>query len=487
MKNMSLPLATALLGMGVLLLCQPAGQAADDQTANNNAVQVQKEGPIHEAFAASRSQSLQPPQQVNKQPPPDLNEEMPNEKPDEDNAQWIPGYWEANGPNDFVWVSGCWRVPPPGRQWVCGYWQSANGKWRRQRGFWTACNAGADDQSAEQDLSYYPQPPAPREEDPGEDPDGESDYVPGSWTYAPGDGGGFSFSSGTWVRRRPGWLWIAPSWTWTPAGYLWNRGYWDYSYVRRGWAYAPVVVPWGIWNRPGWVFRPRLAISPGSLNRNSLALVGNRYRLNGAVITPVNRLTGVNRVPVSGDARRYLLNQAKKLKGTGIQRRQLEGKGKHPGKGVVRHKLKVPRPRATKNPQRLNPPPRPARSFAKKPSGTGGVRRPGAGAVRRPPARPPVKKPGSTAGVKKPARHLPAREPAVRKPGGPPRKPAGAHKPARKPSGAHKPAKRAGGAHKPAARKPAAKKAGGKKTAAHKSPPRRAGSARRSGGGGRRR
>ena len=54
MKFVTFHTGTALLGMGILLLCQPAGQAKDDQPGNgkNPDYTVQQDGPIHEAFAA---------------------------------------------------------------------------------------------------------------------------------------------------------------------------------------------------------------------------------------------------------------------------------------------------------------------------------------------------------------------------------------------------------------------------------------------------
>jgi hypothetical protein len=489
MKRTIIHAGSALLGIGLLLLCRPEGHAADEQADD---VQVQQEGPIHEAYAAPRSVSNQPPQQVNQQPPPDIKEDMPDEMPDENSSQWIPGYWDSNGQNQFTWVSGCWRAPPPGQQWVNGYWQQDGKAWRRRPGFWTQCSTGNDDETAEQDISYYPQPPEPQDEDPGEDPDGESDWCPGSWTYSADQPGGFVWTPGLWVRRRPGWLWNGASWTWTSAGYVWNRGYWDWSYGRRGWAYAPVRIPRGLWNRPGWVYRPTRVISPLSLNRRSLAVVNNRFRLRGATIAPINRLTGVRHVPVTAAKRRRLQNQTNKFRSTAIVRKKVEGNKRHPGKGIVHHKVNIPRPRPTKNPTRLNVPSRPSRTVAKKP-GTGGVRRPGTGGVRRPPSRTTaVKKPG-TGGVKKPpARTTVAKKPPVRKTTGT-RKPSTARKPVRKtssrPVAKKPPAKKSGGARKSTARKPAPRRAAPKRTAArkpssHRSAPRRSGGARRSGGGG---
>ena len=51
-------------------------------------------------------------------PPDPIPEEPPDQKPKGDNVQWIPGYWAWDDDRqDFLWVSGCWRVPPSGRNW----------------------------------------------------------------------------------------------------------------------------------------------------------------------------------------------------------------------------------------------------------------------------------------------------------------------------------------------------------------------------------
>src|SRR5205085_115550 len=72
------------------------------------------------------------------QPPPaPVPEVPPEQRPEGDNVIWVPGYWGWDaGRNDYVWVSGCWRVPPPGRNWVPGYWTQADGRWQWVSGFW---------------------------------------------------------------------------------------------------------------------------------------------------------------------------------------------------------------------------------------------------------------------------------------------------------------------------------------------------------------
>src|SRR5438045_2840818 len=99
--------------------------AAASQEPNNpprgSEVEVLTRGPIHEAFAFSVAVESKPGPIVTKTPPQPLEELPPDEKPEGEDVQWIPGYWFWDDErSDFIWVSGSWRVPPPNMQWVPG-------------------------------------------------------------------------------------------------------------------------------------------------------------------------------------------------------------------------------------------------------------------------------------------------------------------------------------------------------------------------------
>lgn len=52
------------------------------------------------------------------------------------NAVWVPGYWEWTGAQ-YVWVGGCWRVPPPGFSvYVQGGWIFRGGGYFYRRPYW---------------------------------------------------------------------------------------------------------------------------------------------------------------------------------------------------------------------------------------------------------------------------------------------------------------------------------------------------------------
>ncbi len=120
----------------------PAGRSpfAGTTTGAVNTFSEQKvrpltEGPLHEAFLSPRKD--QNPRRIEKAPPPPLSE-RPGIDPPSTSAEWIEGYWELDaGRRDFVWVTGTWRVPPPGRFWVNGYWKRDDKGWYRVPGFWS--------------------------------------------------------------------------------------------------------------------------------------------------------------------------------------------------------------------------------------------------------------------------------------------------------------------------------------------------------------
>src|SRR5581483_3926359 len=101
-------------------------------------VEVLTRGPVHEAYASAVSTQPAPGLLAPRQPPAPIEELPPDQKPEGDNVQWMPGYWQWDeDKQDYLWVSGFWRVPPPNRTWVPGTWQQAEGsQWQRTGGFW---------------------------------------------------------------------------------------------------------------------------------------------------------------------------------------------------------------------------------------------------------------------------------------------------------------------------------------------------------------
>jgi hypothetical protein len=223
-------LAIATLGLVALLAVGRSGRA-QEPPAQPGGVEVLARGPVHEAFAQPVTTQPEPGPVAPKQPPEPIEEVSPDQKPQGDNVQWISGYWSWDEDlSDYLWVSGFWRMPPPGRRWLPGHWQPIDKGWQWVAGFWAAANmAGAQ---------YLPPPPPSLDQGPSTPaPDESSTYVSGSWTYQQTR---YFWRPGYWVGNQPNWVWIPAYYVWTPGGCLYNDGYWDHPLDERGLLFAPV-------------------------------------------------------------------------------------------------------------------------------------------------------------------------------------------------------------------------------------------------------
>ena len=229
-----------VVGVGFLLpklQAQNQSPAPQDLPPQPQGVEVQARGPVHEAFAPLSAEAVAT-IPVIKQPPAPLEEMAPEEKP-EGEVIWIKGYWAFDEDrNDYLWVSGTWRAPPPGKQWVPGYWREQDqAGWQWVPGFWTTASK---DPAAAAEVSYLSQPPAlPAMPPPGAPPRADAFYVPPQWVWA---GDRYVLKPGYWAQRNPDYIWVADHYRWTPSGYIFIPGYWDLAMSRRGFLYAPVFV-----------------------------------------------------------------------------------------------------------------------------------------------------------------------------------------------------------------------------------------------------
>jgi hypothetical protein len=172
-------------------------------------------------------------------------------------VQWIGGYWAWDGDRqDFLWVSGVWRVPPPGRQWVPGYWNQVDGGWQWVPGFWAP--------QRQEQLPYLSEPPPPSLDNGPSvpPPNDDSIYVPGCWDYRETR---YLWRPGFWTAAQPGFVWTPASYCATPSGYLFVDGYWDYPLENRGLLFAPVCFNQPLWQNPGWGYQPSWCLSPDAL------------------------------------------------------------------------------------------------------------------------------------------------------------------------------------------------------------------------------
>ncbi len=218
-------------------------------------------GPVNEAFAEPVPLEPQEGLVAPNEPPAPIQEVPPDERPQDDRAVWVPGYWSWDADrNDFIWVSACWRIAPPNMYWVPGYWTRVAGGWQWIPGFWA--RAGA------LEVQYLPSPPASVDlEPPGPPPSPDNVWVPGCWYWTRGQ---YVRRPGYWLREQPGWVWVPSHFRWTPRGYVFVGGHWDYALADRGVLFAPVYFPPTVYARVGFSFSPSIAIEIG-------VLVGNLF------------------------------------------------------------------------------------------------------------------------------------------------------------------------------------------------------------------
>lgn len=256
-------LGIAALG-AILLITTSYAQVPSPVTPG---VEVQTRGPVHEAFAQGYEPVQGPGPLVPKEPPPAIRELAPQERPQGDNVQWIGGYWSWDSErNDFVWVSGTFRNPPPGRQFAPGHWVNTPEGWRWVPGFWAP--------DGQTEIPYTAEPPAPLATDPSmPPPDANSMYIPGNWAFSDG---AFAWRPGYYSPYRPGRVWTPARYIWTPAGYVYVGGYWDYPFEDRGMLFAPVSFTSPLWETAGWYYRPNYYVL-GSALVDSLFWRGGGY------------------------------------------------------------------------------------------------------------------------------------------------------------------------------------------------------------------
>ncbi len=229
----------------------------------------QPRGPVHEAFAQPSNMTPQPGPVVPKKPPVPISEMPPEQKPEGDNVQWIPGYWAWDTQReDFLWISGLWRVPPEGRKWVPGTWNAVARGYQWSPGFWAPAN--------QQEMPFLPQPPASLDMGPNSpQPDDDSFYVPGNWMYQSSN---YLWQPGYWQTFRPGMIWTPAYYMWTPGGSLYVPGYWDWPLANRGLLFAPVSFNRPLWATPSWYYQPNYALNyPNLLSSLFLGPMGSGY------------------------------------------------------------------------------------------------------------------------------------------------------------------------------------------------------------------
>ncbi len=191
-----------------------------------------EDGPIHEAFVSRDTENfefdvvrIQPPAPINERIPPQVDRQ----------AVWIPGYWSWDEKrNDFIWLSGVWRRPPPGHYWTAGTWRPMREGWVWTSGFWSPQPANT--------MSYIDMPPPEAiDENIIQPRGGEYFWSPGYWEYSE-RGRGYAWVSGHWERLDPNWILVPSHYVWYNDQYVFVPAYWDWKLEDRGTAFSPVYI-----------------------------------------------------------------------------------------------------------------------------------------------------------------------------------------------------------------------------------------------------
>jgi hypothetical protein len=274
-----------------------AGQApAQGAEADATGGQVLTQGPVHEAFASPVVHDPKASPQVAKPPPDPIQEMPPDQKPAGQNVQWIPGYWAWDTTrNDYLWVSGVWREPPPGTQWVPGYWHNVDGGFQWVPGSWmpasTGASQGTGQPSPQSQATYLPPPPGSLETGPSSpQPGPNTAWTPGYWSW---QGGGYAWRPGFWAAVQPNWIWMPAHYVWTPSGYLFVPGYWDLPVANRGLMFAPVYYPQPVYAQVGFAYTPSVAIVGSAMTSNLFVSVGTGQYLFGNYYGQTNISVGI--------------------------------------------------------------------------------------------------------------------------------------------------------------------------------------------------
>lgn len=208
------------------------------------------DGPIHECTLTFPYGPL-PQKAVEKTPPKPIFEDIPFQL--ETYSVWIHGYWAWNEQkNDYIWITGTWRKPPPEHHWIHGFWKKFEQGWVWISGFWSKPYFDS--------ITFIENsPPEYVNENPGTPPKEKSFWMPGYWHYF-SDADEYGWVPGNWQDSNPEWVYIPSHYIWQPQGYVFVPGYWDWPLNKLSRIYYPIIID--PLNRNKIIYQPTVYIEP---------------------------------------------------------------------------------------------------------------------------------------------------------------------------------------------------------------------------------
>ena len=266
-RKLSLATAACLATTAAMLFLATIPSAAQTQptlATESMDGEVLTSGPMHEAFAKALPANPEPGMVVPHQPPEPIEELPPDQRPEEEYAVWIPGYWGWDESQEgFVWISGVWRLPPPGAEWVPGYWAKTENGYQWIAGYWWHQETPVTAEAAAPEVVYLPEPPATLETGPTSPlPSDNHFWIPGCWTWREVR---YVWRPGYWAAGVPDWVWIPDHYVWSPSGCIFVPGHWDYTLAGRGLLFAPVYFDRVVYTRPAFRYVPTVVINTAVL------------------------------------------------------------------------------------------------------------------------------------------------------------------------------------------------------------------------------
>lgn len=192
--------------------------------------------PIHEAFI-SRIGDPMPLEVVPRKAPLPITE-TPPESPNQQ-AVWTPGYWAwSRDKENFTWVCGVWRVPPPERIWSTGFWKKITEKEEKgvSESFVWIQGVWMPDPAKTPWISTSTPPPVSQNENGGTPPKADYFWLPGYWNYVQTNKS-FNWLKGSWHKFDSKMVLEPGHWVVREKDYLFVPTYWDFALEARGVAY----------------------------------------------------------------------------------------------------------------------------------------------------------------------------------------------------------------------------------------------------------